>query len=124
MTGFALQVQQFPNNKVAFRMNPMIALAGELSGDDFIVENTIIEPISLPDSILSRITQADSLGAITYSLIGRFEEGRVTGSYAIRAPDLSAIARGAGSMRCEMRYELEGVVPIDVNAPAEPAESP
>lgn len=149
MTGFILTLEQTRNNHATVTMNPIVRLAGEFRGDRLEARNIVQEPVELPDSIVARATEADSLDTITYDLEAEFSRNGFVGRYVIRAPDLRALVMEGEGSRCDFRYRLAGqrireasgaglppgfepalpdtvadaaVVPPDTSSPGEPAE--
>ena len=111
-----LDVRQSVENDVTLQMGPVVAMQGRLNGDALAASGAISQPIPLPDSLAARATPADSLETISYALDATFAaDSTFTGSYAIRAPDLIALARGTGARRCEQVYELRGIPLLSVN---------
>lgn len=108
MTGFILVLEHSRSNRVMVTMNPVIRLAGEFRGDGLEARHLVQEPVALPDSILARATEADSIDLITYELRADFRRSGFTGRYVIRAPDLRALVLDGKGSRCEFRYRLTG----------------
>lgn len=112
-----LEVDQSIDNAAVVRVGPLIAMGGRFDGDELEAAGSITEPISLPDSMISRAAESDSLDTITYGLHARFEgEGALRGTYRIGAPDLVALARGTGDLRCEYVYEVRGTSRLTASA--------
>ncbi len=108
MTGFILDLEHHKNNRATVTMNPLVRLAGEFHGDRLEAMNLVETPIDLPDSLLARVTEADSLETITYRLEADFSRNDFVGTYVVRAPDLRALASEGDASRCEFRYRLAG----------------
>lgn len=108
MTGFIMDVIQLTTNKTTIKMNPIVELEGEFVGDHVEVSMRVDQPISLPDSIIARATQADSLDVITYSLAADFDRDGFEGVYVVRSPDLRALINHNRGDRCDFRYQLAG----------------
>ncbi|MGH7556501.1 MAG: hypothetical protein ACREMD_01710 [Gemmatimonadota bacterium] len=108
MTGFILDLEHHRNNRATLTMNPVVRLAGEFDGDRLEAWNQVETPVELPDSLLARVTEADSLETITYRLEADFSRNGFVGRYVIRAPDLRALVSEGAASRCEFRYRLAG----------------
>jgi hypothetical protein len=109
-----LEVRQSLDNDVTLQVGPVVSLGGRFDGDEIEARGAIVQPISLPDSLLARASAADSLESIDYAMELSFAEDRtLTGRYVIRAPDLNALSSGSGAGRCEYVYELRGAPLID-----------
>ena len=114
-----VDVRQSPENDAVLQVGPLIALSGGFEGDAVEARGSIVQPISLPDSLLGRATRADSLETIGYAMELTFApDGTLSGRYAIRAPDLNALSSGTGAGRCEYVYEVRGR-PLMGTAPRE-----
>ena len=108
MTGFIMNLEHHKNNRATVTMNPIVRLAGEFRGDRLEATNFVQEPVELPDSILARATEADSIETISYRLEADFSRNGFVGRYVIRAPDLRALVLEGEGGRCEYRYRLAG----------------
>lgn len=108
MTGLILSLEHYDNNRAAVQMTPVIRLAGGFEGDHLETTNFILEPLSLPDTLLARTTPADSIETITYRFEADFERNGFQGRYVIRAPDLRALVLEGAGKRCQIRYSLSG----------------
>lgn len=108
MTGLILSLEHYDNNQVAVQVTPLIRLAGEFDGDHLETTNVIRESVSLPDTLLARVTAADSIETITYRFEADFERNGFQGRYLIRAPDLRALVLEGSGKRCQIRYVLSG----------------
>jgi hypothetical protein len=89
-------------------MTPVIRLAGGFEGDHLETTNFIQEPVSMPDTLLARVTSADSIETITYRFEADFERNGFQGRYLIRAPDLRALVLEGTGKRCQILYTLSG----------------
>ncbi|MGH7564735.1 MAG: hypothetical protein ACREK5_09980 [Gemmatimonadota bacterium] len=108
MTGFILDIEHHKNNRATVTMNPIVRLAGEFQGDRLEAMNVVRTPVELPDSLLARVTEADSIETITYRLEADFSREGLVGRYVIRAPDLRALVLEGEAARCQFRYRLAG----------------
>jgi hypothetical protein len=108
MTGLILSLEHYDNNRVAVQMTPVIRLAGGFEGDHLETTNFIQEPVSMPDTLLARVTSADSIETITYRFEADFERNGFQGRYLIRAPDLRALVLEGTGKRCQILYTLSG----------------
>jgi hypothetical protein len=114
-----VDVRQSPENDAVLQVGPLIAMGGGFDGDVVKARGSIVQPISLPDSLLGRATADDSLETIGYAMELTFAEDRtLTGRYVVRAPDLNALSSGTGAGRCEYVYEVRGR-PLIGTAPRE-----
>lgn len=113
----SLEIRQTVDNDVTVMIGPLVALGGRLNGDELEARGEIRQPISLPDSLLTRATEADSLETITYRLEAELKGNSLRGRYVIRAPDLIALMRGAGQRRCAYEYEVRGGELTDALSP-------
>lgn len=104
----ALEVRQSIDNHVTVMIGPLVTLAGRLDGDELTAGGEISQPIPLPDSMVARTTPSDSLETIVYRLEATFTGDSLRGRYAIRAPDLVALARDTGKRRCSYEYAIRG----------------
>lgn len=104
----SLEIRQTVDNDVTVVIGPLVALGGRLNGDELEARGEIWQPISLPDSLVARATEADSLETIAYWLEAELAGDSLRGRYVIRAPDLIALTRGAGQRRCAYEYEVRG----------------
>lgn len=112
LKGFLLQLQHLVSRQARVQM-PLppftrLNLEGSFRGDRLEARGEIEQPISLPDSILSRLTPADSLDIVGYTLEAEFGADSFSGEYTIRAIDLHALVIDGESRRCENRYQLTG----------------
>jgi len=103
-----LEIRQTIDNDVTVMIGPLVALGGRLNGDELEARGEIWQPISLPDSLVSRTSEVDSLETIVYRLEVALSGDSLRGRYEIRAPDLIALARDAGERRCAQEYEVRG----------------
>jgi hypothetical protein len=109
-----LEVRQSPDNDVILGVGPLVAMGGRFDGDEVEARGSVIQPIPLPDSLLARVSEADSLESIDYGMELRFAEDQTfAGRYVIRAPDLNALSSGSGAGRCEYVYEVRGAPVIE-----------
>jgi hypothetical protein len=109
-----LEVRQSPDNDAVLGVGPLVSMGGRFDGDDVEARGSVVQPISLPDSLLARVSEADSLESIDYAMELSFAEDRTfTGRYVIRAPDLNALSSGSGAGRCEYVYEVRGAPLIE-----------
>jgi hypothetical protein len=104
-----LEVRQSPDNDAVLGVGPLVAMGGRFDGDEVEARGSVIQPIPLPDSLLARVSAADSLELIDYAMELRFAEDQTfAGRYVIRAPDLNALSSSSGAGRCEYVYEVRG----------------
>jgi hypothetical protein len=116
-----LDVRQSVENEAAVQIGPLVALSGRFDGDALEAHGAITQPIPLPDSLAARASAEDSLETIAYALDATFAEDQtLAGRYVVRAPDLNALSRGSGSLRCEYVYEVRGLPLIRGQSRAEP----
>ncbi len=108
MTGLILSLEHYNNNRATVQVTPLIRLAGGFEGDHLETTNFIQEPVSLPDTLLTRVTPADSIETVTYRFEADFERNGFQGRYVIRAPDLRALVLEGTGKRCQIRYTLSG----------------
>lgn len=109
-----LEVRQSPDNDANLRVGPLVVMRGQFDGDEVQARGSVNQPISLPDSLLARVSEADSLESIDYAIELRFAEDQTfAGRYVIRAPDLNTLSSGSGAGRCEYVYEVRGVPVIE-----------
>ena len=108
MTGLIVSLEHYDNNRAAVQMTPVVRLAGGFEGDHLETTNFIQEPVSLPDTLLARVTSADSIETITYRFDADFERNGFRGRYVIRAPDLRSLVLEGMGKRCQIRYTLAG----------------
>ena len=109
-----LEVRQSPDNDAILGVGPLVAMGGRFDGDEVEARGSVVQPIPLPDSLLARVSEADSLESIDYAMELSFAQDQTfAGRYVIRAPDLNALSRGSGAGRCEYVYELRGVPVIE-----------
>ena len=110
-----LEVRQSPDNDAVLGVGPLVAMGGRFDGDEVEARGSVNQPISLPDSLLARVSEADSLESIDYAIELRFEadDRTFTGRYVIRAPDLNALSSGSGTGRCEYVYDVRGAPVIE-----------
>ena len=108
MTGLILSLEHYDNNQAAVQITPLIRLAGEFEGDHLWTTHLIRESVSLPDSLLARVTPADSIEIISYRFEADFERNGFRGRYLIRAPDLRALILEGSGKRCQIGYTLAG----------------
>lgn len=108
MTGLIVSLEHYDNNRAAVQLTPVVRLAGGFEGDHLETTNLIQEPVSLPDTLLARVTTADSIEIITYRFEADFESNGFRGRYVIRAPDLRALVLEGMGKRCQIRYTLAG----------------
>jgi hypothetical protein len=108
MSGLILSLEHYDNNRAAVQITPVIRLAGDFRGDHLETTHFIRESVSLPDTLLARVTPADSIETITYLFEADFERSGFQGRYVIRAPDLRALILEGTGKRCQIRYTLSG----------------
>lgn len=108
MTGLILSLEHHDNNRATVQVTPVIRLAGAFEGDRLETGNQIQAPVSLPDTLLTLVTPADSIETITYRFEADFERNGFQGRYVIRAPDLRALVLEGDGRRCQIRYSLAG----------------
>lgn len=108
ITGLIISLEHYDNNQAAVQMTPVIRVAGEFEGDRLEATTVIREPVSLPDTLVARVTPADSIETITYRFEADFKRNGFQGRYVIRAPDLRALVLKGSGKRCQIRYSLSG----------------
>lgn len=108
ITGLIISLEHYDNNQAVVQMTPVVRLTGEFEGDRLETTQVIRESVSLPDTLLARVTPADSIEIITYRFEGDFERNGFLGRYEIRAPDLRALILEGTGKRCQIRYSLSG----------------
>lgn len=109
-----LEVRQSQDNDAVLQVGPLVAMGGRFDGDEVEARGSVVQPIPLPDSLLARVSEADSLESIDYAMELRFAEDQTfAGRYVIRAPDLNALSSGSGAGRCEYVYEVRGAPVIE-----------
>lgn len=108
LASFGLHLEQEASNRVTVMMNPVIALEGAFEGDRLQARSLFVGELTLPDTLRQRLGPADSFDIIAYDLDANFKGHGFRATYHIRTPDIRALVRGEGPLRCSYRYELAG----------------